>query len=137
MWQILSDCTWIWLSRFMTSLLQDTLWEYNHQWNDLCRAHSLCNDSGFILWSCSFPSTGSWLWINKAVLLNNPLQDNWTVQTASHCGAHFLSDTLLIFLWTKLLSTRMSSGILPSSAKPGGRPRSSLRRGEWFLVFPI
>ena len=51
----------------------------------------------------------------------------------------FPSDTLWIFLWTKLLSTRTSSGTLLSSAKPGGRPRSSLRRGEStkFSVFKI
>lgn len=42
----------------------------------------------------------------------------------------FSPDTLWIFLLTKLLSTRMCSEILHSSAKPGGRPRLSLRKGE-------
>ncbi len=47
----------------------------------------------------------------------------------------FSADTLWIFLWTKLLSTRTSSGILLSNAKPGGKPRSSLRRGEPPVAF--
>ncbi len=41
------------------------------------------------------------------------------------------SDTLLTFLWTKLLLTRMFSGILLWSAKPGERPRLNLRRGTY------
>merc|ERR1712035_84414 len=34
-----------------------------------------------------------------------------------------------VFNYNHLMPTRTSSGILLSSAKPGGRPRSSLRRG--------